>query len=366
MFDGLEGYRRFRRSARTFGYHELKKRIEPFFPHVQFYFPFPDYKVPSCVLSEEFIRRVKAGELVGRFRSPDYAAPSRGLFDERQLLLEIDKNDMLSFFANSFLVVGRKSLNAEVKLKSLGVIYSRQRVRALETITRFVDDADGHVRVVKTAASGQKDVEAGSLRLRSSATEWIHGLSLQTQILGRSKERGVTVDALFAACRPWVEALQAFAHVKGDRLWVGGRLLDCNWSNCYIVKGQCVFIDHEWEWHEDLSLSVLLIRNAYAFLDELEDLNDVVPALRGRARRLIITRIARSLGIRISKRDFVEFSRLQARIAQIIFAQSYLRTRLSTWISLECHWVLLWFRYGTRALARLRHVISRVADRLPG
>jgi len=365
MFDGLEGYRRVRRSARTFGYHELKKRVERFFPHVQFYFPFPDYKVPSCVLSEELVSRVKAGELVGRFRSRDYGAPRRRLFDERQLLIEIDRNDMLPFFANSFLIVAGKQLHPGIKLRSLGVMYSQKRVGSLETITRFTDDGDGHVRVCKSTASGQEEVEAGPLRLRSSATQWIPGLSLQAQILNRCRERGVTLDTLFTPCRTWVGALRAFATMEDERLLVDGKLLDCNWSNCYIVDGQCVFVDHEWEWHEKVSLGVLLIRNAYSLIDELEDLRDVVSPLSGSARRPVITRIARSLAVVVTSRDFADFSRMQARIAQVVVGESYLKTRLVIWLSLECHWLLVWSRHGKRAADLVRGVFYRIANRLP-
>ena len=365
MFDGLEGYPRFGRSARTFGYHELRKRVERCFPHVQFYFPFPDYKVPSCVLSEEFIRRVKAGELVGRFRSRDYASPRRRLFDERQLLLEIDRNDMLPFFSNSFLVVAGKRPHPGIKMRSLGVIYSRERVRSLETITRFMDDGDGHVRVCKFTASGRDDVEAGPLILRSSETQWIPGLSLQAQILNRSRERGVTLGALFAPCRAWIEALRARAHVEGERTLVDGKFLDCNWSNCYIVDGHCVFVDHEWEWNEKLSLSVLLIRNVYNLIDEVEDLRDVVPPFRGSARSRVIMRIARSLEVMVTRRDFAEFSRIQARIAQVVFGESYLKARLVIWLSLECHWLLVCVRYGKRAADLARRVFYRIVNRLP-
>jgi SAM-dependent methyltransferase len=364
MFDGLEGYPRLRQGGRTFGYHELQQRVERHFPHVRFYFPFPDYKMPSCILSEEFLRRVNAGELAGRFRSRDYTGSRHRLFDERHLLLELDRNDMLAFFANAFLIVAAKSPHAATGLRSLGVLYSRKRVPSLATITRFLEDGDGQVRVAKTVASGQEAVEAGPLRLRPNATRWIRGPSLQTQVVGRSKERGVSLDALLAPCRAWLEALRARAHPEDGRLLVDGALLDCNWSNSYIVNGQCVFVDQEWEWREQLGLSVLLIRNAYHLIEELDDLSDVVPPLRGIARRPIITRIARALGVRITTRDFAEFARLEARILQVVFGQGYRKAWLLTWLSLECHWLRVWLRYGKRAIAVARRVSDRIGNRL--
>ena len=173
------------------------------------------------------------------------------------------------------------------------------------------------------------------------------------------------MGALFAPCRAWIEALRARAHVEGERTLVDGKFLDCNWSNCYIVDGHCVFVDHEWEWNEKLSLSVLLIRNVYNLIDEVEDLRDVVPPFRGSVRRRVIMRIARSLEVMVTRRDFADFSRIQARIAQVVFGESYFKTWLLTWLILECHWLLVWLRRGKRAVGLVRSVFYRTANRLP-
>ena len=76
-------------------------------------------------------------------------------------------------------------------------------------------------------------------------------------------------------------------------------------------------------------------------------------------------RIARSLEVVVTRRDFADFSRIQARIAQVVFGESYLKTRLVIWLSLECHWLLVCLRYGKRAADLVRGVFYRIVNRLP-
>jgi len=109
---------------------------------------------------------------------------------------------------------------------------------------------------------------------------------------------------------------------------------------------------------------MLVIRNTYSLIEELQDRGDVVPALRWRARRPVITRIARSLGVTTTARDFGEFSRIQAQIAHFVFGQGYVKARLVTWLSLECHWLLLWIRGGKRWVGLLRSLLQRIVNRL--
>ena len=77
VFDGLEGYPRFPRKARTFGLQELSDRIRQRFSNVRFYYPYPDYKMPECVLSDEFMDIPNVSELIGSYRARDYPGPDR-------------------------------------------------------------------------------------------------------------------------------------------------------------------------------------------------------------------------------------------------------------------------------------------------
>ncbi|MCX5841116.1 MAG: hypothetical protein NTY16_06645, partial [Deltaproteobacteria bacterium] len=238
------------------------------------------YKMPSCVLSEELFHRVRAGELVGKFRPRDYAGPLEPLFDERLVLLELANNHMLPLFSNSFLVVAGKKAMTSVRFPSLVVMYSSGRVREFQTITQFVAQTDGSVLVRKRPVEGLGGTTAGLLTLRACESPWIDGVSLYAQLLKRSKQKGISLKELFSPCGVWLEALRSASFQKDGRAYVPGAYLDWVFSNAHFHNGTCVFVDRELEWKEDLPLGVIVIRALFLFLTDVTSLRDVSPALR--------------------------------------------------------------------------------------
>ena len=108
MFEGLEGYHAHGNKVKTFGKHELEDNLRKYFSSIKFYYPYPDYKLPDCVISNDFLSSGLAGELVSQIRSRDYYGEVQSLWDESSVSLELSKNGMLSFFSNSFLVIAGK------------------------------------------------------------------------------------------------------------------------------------------------------------------------------------------------------------------------------------------------------------------
>jgi len=331
MFDGLEGYPRYGNKERTFGFVELNDLIKKYFNSIDFYFPYPDYKIPSCVLSERFFSKVKAAELVGGFPSNSYLCNQKPLYDERLVLFELDKNRMLPFFSNSFLLVAGKNNETPVKLKSLGLIYSYNRLEKFQSITSFIEQDDGSVLVAKTPANAQDKVESSPITLHKCQCTWVDELSLHAQIRRRVKERDITIGELFAPCKPWLAALKSLSSNKDGIHLLDGKYIDCIWVNSFISNGECKFIDHEWQWHENIGLNVILIRSIYDFLNDVSSMRDLNASLRTGSKKYLINEIARSLGIVITRNDFNEFCRLESRLGQVVYGESYARR----WISVK-------------------------------
>ena len=327
MFDGLEGYSHYGKKARTFGYDELKERLSKYFNNIDFYFPYPDYKIPSCVVSERLFSKIKAGELVGKFLSRDYIRKRKPLFDKKLVILELDKNNKLPFFSNSFLVVVGKKNVRSVKFKQLGIMFSADRMAKLQTVTRFVEHNDGGIVIHKAPIGYHDDVQTGSLTLRACKNRWVDGLSLNAQVMKRVKERDITLEELFAPCQLWLKTLNTLMYREGDTLFLDGKYVDCIWSNSYIHDGDCVFIDHEWEWAEPIKINVIVIRAIYIFLDEISSMIDLNPILNISSRKVLISRIAKTLGIEVNKKDFMEFADLEAEIAHTVFGANRTKNR---------------------------------------
>jgi SAM-dependent methyltransferase len=103
LFDGIEGYPG-NTSLMTFGKHELEQLLgEAGFSDLTFYYPMPDYKLPTEVFSDDFLPACNHFAPV----SPNYDMDRYLLFKESLALNNIIKNSMFPFFANSFLVFCR-------------------------------------------------------------------------------------------------------------------------------------------------------------------------------------------------------------------------------------------------------------------
>lgn len=98
---GLEGYPD-THSVRTFSRDELVKMAEKCgFADVSFYYPYPDYKLPLSIYSDEYLP--KAGELTNNYRNFDGERMIN--FNESKVFDEIIKDGKFPFFSNSFLIV---------------------------------------------------------------------------------------------------------------------------------------------------------------------------------------------------------------------------------------------------------------------
>lgn len=124
---GLEGYDNYQ--VQTFGKEEFIKMIQKYgFTKNKFYYPFPDYKLPTVVYTDK--RLPKYNEIVD---IPIYSYGNSMNFDSRKVLSGLLDNQCFGFFSNSFLIEfgGEKS-------KLSDIIYARNlsyRSADFKTIT---------------------------------------------------------------------------------------------------------------------------------------------------------------------------------------------------------------------------------------
>lgn len=103
-FEGIEGYTQ-TSSAKTFSKTELIHIVEDAgFKEYEFYYPYPDYKFPSVLYSDEWLPKV--GELQNNSCSLD--TERLLLFNETLAYNELIKSGDFPYFSNSFLVELKK------------------------------------------------------------------------------------------------------------------------------------------------------------------------------------------------------------------------------------------------------------------
>jgi SAM-dependent methyltransferase len=101
VFDGIEQYKNVER-IRTFSKVEIEKMLnEVGFECNEFYYPVPDYKLPTAIYSDEYLPSV--GDL--RNTSISYDRDRYQLFDESIVFDALCQDNKFEYFANSFLII---------------------------------------------------------------------------------------------------------------------------------------------------------------------------------------------------------------------------------------------------------------------
>ncbi len=89
-------------SVKTFSKNGLTKLAKDSgLPETVFYYPYPDYKLPLQIYSDDYLPR--QGELINNLRNFD--ADRMIIFDESKVYDGLIEDGMFDIFSNSFLVL---------------------------------------------------------------------------------------------------------------------------------------------------------------------------------------------------------------------------------------------------------------------
>ncbi len=351
-FDGLEGYLRRPGTAETFGYHGLRERLAEFFPHVEFFFPFPDYKMPRCVVSEELMQHPAVGELMGQLRARDYfeRTPKRNARrpDRRFVAPELTADGLAHYLADSFLVVAGKAEAPAGPSAALATLYSEGRRPDFQTVTTITREHQGPLMVTKELQSGLGGYDEGRLQNRKTEELLVPGETLQLLGLRAMARAGFHIDDLVPVVRRWVEFLAASFDARPDAGGLPGSAIDCVPKNLVVDRDHGLhYIDREWEWSEPVSNKLVLIRGLFYLLGESHDDGGAIGWRPTRSLRYYITRLSRAAGIDLTGGDFARFYRVEEEIRAVVYGSAHASVRFWT----ECpspHALrrgLLWARY---------------------
>jgi len=370
LFEGLEGYRVHGEKVRTFGKNELQNNLKKHFSAIDMYYPYPDYKLPTCIASEEFLASPGAGELVSQLKSRDYGGDLGEQWDESLVTLELAKNGMLPFFSNSFLAIAAKSEVTGVSFDQLAIMISTRRAPKFRTVTRIVEEPDGTRSAIKSPMSGNQEVTEGQLVLRETRSEWVEGRSLQARLIDSCLSGEKRLDILFAPCTEWIEhLLDNSEEVDGVKM-IDGTFIDCTFANVFIESGEVSVIDWEWDWTEKLQLNVVVLRAIFLFLDKLHGSEKGASALGSVSTRELTIQIALTMGIRLEPSDFRDFVELESTLQSIVLGESKGRRgfilRWNLWHRASYRFVAKSINFGRSVIVRVKRIGYRIVFRFIG
>ena len=294
-----------RRTVRTFGRRELTTLLSAAgLPHTYFHYPFPDYKLPVVVLSEDALTDpgFDPVDLLVRCQARDYSGWPYRAFDEALVFPSLHNNGLLADLSNSFLVVATAESESVRSTQELAVAFSVNRSPQFATQTKFVRYGS-EIRVSKerlTPLAPTPIVVADRLTLTSQldAAAYRQGRQLLWNLL-KARARSGELEVVVQALHPWMEFLLQHAHVstaliedtsaKPSNLAtyvLPGDFVDCIPFNLLDTGGELFAIDLEWRSGADIPLGWVVTRGILWSLacgvpvaDHLQSVSVVIEAL---------------------------------------------------------------------------------------
>ena len=259
--------------AVTFGRTQLQQQLwDAGFLGTRLFFPFPDYKLPTVVLSHEgaLTQDPVVLNLAGLFQAQDQGAPYRRTFSEQAAWPQLMRNGLLPDLANSFLLVGRSAPFAAdddvlAHPGDLAYIYSTRRPRQFhkENVLRRQDDA---VHVLRRRLYPQLAPQRGGLQQHVQDESAVLGPSLFTEFTEIVNRPGWSMAQVAAWAKPWVQMVEQLQQKEGSEQHamphVPGKYVDLapqNLLRC-AETGKLQAIDLEWDLGQPIPAHFVLFR----------------------------------------------------------------------------------------------------------
>ena len=125
-FDGMNAYPQVK-NVRTFGREELERLLsEAGYVVNNFFYPHPDYKLPTTVYSDDFLPGLNTDLQKSILPAPNFDQERQHLYNEQVFAEAIEKNNLFASLANSFLVEAKKG-SVVTDTKEGQVVFSLSR-----------------------------------------------------------------------------------------------------------------------------------------------------------------------------------------------------------------------------------------------
>ena len=254
---GIEG-RYGKREITTYGKKQLASKLQSAgFAAVDFYYPFPDYKLPEVVLSERALQTpgFNAADLVSNLENRDYSEKGHANFRLDLAWEAVANEGLLGELSNSFLVLARR--DQQTKLIDHNIIaqkYTDNRIPEFNCVTNFIT-RESSILVQKEHLTPAAQNSSQLLKHSIYMEDYVPGQNL---LISMQKSLACNDEAAFTVLlRGWLDALR-----NADR----NGILDASWFDAcpanFILgaDAEMHLIDSEWQANFELGLELLIFR----------------------------------------------------------------------------------------------------------
>ncbi|MBK5966550.1 hypothetical protein CCR95_21355 [Thiocystis minor] len=353
----------------TFGRVELEKKHDMAgFSSRRFYYPFPDYKLPRVIFSEDAFSApgFDAAALLGGLAARNASGEFHPNFHENLAWRPIVENELLPQLANSFLVLAARSEEAFLNLDAdfLACVYTPERIPAFATETLFryrgasifVEKRRLHpdLRVPEaTLPQGRLIHSTDSVQAYVAGRPYL--LELQYS-LGRSED----IDSVIAWAADWLDLLLTNSSVAED----GTATLPSEWLDAIPQNfirspaGSLHRIDDEWSLQGAVPRAWLIIRGLVNALA----MSPTSTALGILSLQELIQRIAVSRGIVLDRTAFQDAVEQESALLSLVYGRATEEKWLGSCLQQPAtsHLAALMHENSQRRIAGMESEISRI------
>jgi lipopolysaccharide biosynthesis protein/2-polyprenyl-3-methyl-5-hydroxy-6-metoxy-1,4-benzoquinol methylase len=314
----------------TFGRQELERLISNAgYDGVEFLAPFPDYKMPRSILTEQ---GCKSGDFDGsafawQSVKADPQLPNSVNFDLELAWPVIFKNGLGMELSNSFLIVASLSPDKVVDANSLAFHYSTERATSFCKETKFNNVGEGNIAVEYRLFTNDAALSTSQYQLSLQSHEkYCHGYVLSQSFVQLVSSKSWKIQDVVDYLNVYLKHLSSIVTSLGYKLEpvlgidsrVPGIFIDAVPQNIIIDEfGAPNFIDKEWRSLEDVYLGHLIFRSILLLLNQASNLKVPIenPAL---TRKDFFVTLYSLLGMPVTDEDLDRFNASEVKFQEAV------------------------------------------------
>lgn len=247
----------------TFGKQELTKKFNiAGFEEIEFLYPFPDYKLPSVILSSKslYYPNFNLIDLLSNKLKGNNRFHYNSTFSEGKALSPIIKNGLLDQFSNSFLITASGNKTDE---NILSYYFSHSRKPLYCKINTF-KIINNELFVLKTKTFPELNNISSLIEQRLDSEKYLEGELYLNELLRIIESENWDSYTIFNWALPWINLLisKSLPTKKNNELFLDGIYFDASPFNLCLGR-DLSFFDLEWNIKHPLKLTYIVFRSLY-------------------------------------------------------------------------------------------------------
>lgn len=324
--------------AQTFGRAELQVLLrETGFAQVRCMAPFPDYKLPISIVTEEGFRAANfdAAALAWQSVRRDPQLPDVLAFSPELVWPVLARNGLAMDLANSFLFVAAPLPSADAGAEVLAWHYSTERAKPYCKETRFVCGGDGSVMLEYRMLSQECASASALVRHDVPPTAgYVHGQPLSQALLRAVCADGWTFGQLGSLLQNYLNLSSELAgptqlpsHPWSASTQLPGVFFDLVPQNIIVrADGRgCEVIDREWELRGGISVGWLLYRTLLLLINGVTRFGRCADA-QDMTRLDFVLAGLRAVGLQVEAHDVQNYANAEAEVQATLSGKPASRT----------------------------------------